>query len=80
MCATAWAPTASACYGAGMDRDALARFMRFEHRTFRWNDGEDHSRYQAVESTDAGRRVLPDGFRTLWGPVKAALATIEETS
>ena len=27
--------------------------MRFEHRTFRWNDGEDHSRYEAVESTDA---------------------------
>lgn len=39
-----------------MDRDALARFMRFEHRTFRWNDGEDHSRYQAVESTDRGLR------------------------
>ncbi|MCA9536837.1 MAG: hypothetical protein KC593_24310 [Myxococcales bacterium] len=39
-----------------MDRDALARFMRFEHRTFRWNDGEDHSRYEAVESTDAGLR------------------------
>lgn len=30
--------------------------MRFEHRTFRWNDGEDHSRYEAVESTDAGLR------------------------
>ena len=39
-----------------MDRDALARFMRFEHRTFRWNDGEDHSRYEAVESTDRGLR------------------------
>ncbi|MCA9576142.1 MAG: hypothetical protein R3B40_11130 [Polyangiales bacterium] len=39
-----------------MDRDALARFMRFEHRTFRWNDGEDHSRYEAVESTDEGLR------------------------
>jgi hypothetical protein len=39
-----------------MDRDALARFMRFEHRTFRWNDGADHSRYEAVESTDQGLR------------------------
>lgn len=39
-----------------MDRDALARFMRFEHRTFRWNDGADHSRYEAVETTDAGLR------------------------
>ena len=39
-----------------MDRDALARFMRFEHRTLRWNDGADHSRYQAVESTDEGLR------------------------
>ena len=56
-----------------MDRDALARFIRFEHRTFRWNDGEDHSRYQAVESTDAGLRwyrwshhpELEDGGLTL---------------
>jgi len=39
-----------------MDRDALARFMRFEHHTFRWNDGADHSRYEAVESTDQGLR------------------------
>lgn len=34
---------------------------------------------ERLESTDAGRRVLPDGFRTLWEPVKAALATIEES-
>ena len=39
-----------------MDRDALSRFLRCEHRTFRWNDGEDHSHYEAVESTDAGLR------------------------
>jgi hypothetical protein len=47
-------PAGRYCYGGAMDRDALARFMRFEHRTFRWNDGEDHSRYEAVESTDGG--------------------------
>lgn len=35
---------------------------------------------ERLESTDAGRRVLPDGFRTLWEPVKAALATVEEMS
>ena len=35
---------------------------------------------ERLESTDAGRRVLPDGFGTLWEPVKAALATIEEVS
>lgn len=34
---------------------------------------------ERLESTDAGRRVLPDGFRALWGPVKLALATVQET-
>lgn len=35
---------------------------------------------ERLESTDAGRRVLPDGFRTLWEPVTAALAKLEEVS
>ena len=36
-----------------MDRDALQRFLRSPHRTFRWNQGED-GEYGAVETTDAG--------------------------
>lgn len=35
---------------------------------------------ERLESTNAGRRVLPDGFRGLWGPVKAALDLLQESS
>lgn len=32
-----------------------------------------------LQSTEAGRRVLPDGFQALWRPVRAALDAMGET-
>lgn len=35
---------------------------------------------ERLESTESGRRVLPDGFQALWQPVRAALDAMGETS
>ena len=42
-----------------MDRARIERWLRSDHRTWRWRpDEDDPDRYEAVESTDAGFRYF----------------------
>ncbi len=61
-----------------MDRDALARFLSGETKTFRWNDGESFEDYDAVEASPAGLRYYHWSHRAEdGGPSDEATQSLE---